>query len=108
MTAPDPFLALADPRRRAILLALTEQEQGVSALVARIGIRQPEVSKHLAVLREASLVRRRRDGRRQIYRLDPAGFAPVRAWLAHFEQLWNHRFDRLEALLDDLQQEPHR
>ncbi len=105
MTAPDPFLALSDPRRRAILLALNDGEQAVADLVAHIGIRQPEISKHLTVLRQSQLVARRRDGRRQLYRLDPEGFASVRTYLAAFEHLWNQRFDRLDTLLQQLQQE---
>lgn len=92
------FGALADPTRRAILAALREAEAPVHVLAADFEISRPAVSKHLAVLRDAGLVRERREGRENIYALDRAALADARAWLTAF---WRGRLSALKALAEE-------
>jgi DNA-binding transcriptional ArsR family regulator len=66
---------------------------------------QPQVSKHLRVLSEVGLVRCRADGRRRLYRLEPARLRPFHEWLAKYEQAWNERLDRMDDYLSELQQQ---
>ena len=96
------FQALADPSRRAIFEALTLGEAAVKDLTARFSISQPAVSQHLATLRDAGLVDGRREGRCVYYRVQPEGLAPLIDWIAHFRAFWTDRLDRLERLLDTL------
>ena len=101
-TSPSPmFRALADPTRRAIFEQLARQgEQTVHALTHYAGVSQPAVSKHLAVLKRARLVRHRRAGRETHYRARPDALAPMVDWLRHYGAFWSDRFDRLEAVLE--------
>jgi len=95
------FRALADPTRRAIFEELSRQgEQTVHALTHYAGVSQPAVSKHLAVLKRARLVRHRRAGRETHYRARPDALAPMVDWLRHYGAFWSDRFDRLEAVLE--------
>ena len=95
------FRTLADPTRRAIFERLSrEGEQTVRALTDRAGVSQPAVSKHLAVLKQAGLVRDRRAGRQTHYRAQPQALAPLIDWMRLYGAFWRDRFDRLEALLD--------
>ncbi|MDP9144485.1 MAG: metalloregulator ArsR/SmtB family transcription factor [Actinomycetota bacterium] len=96
------FRALADPSRRAIFESLTRGEAAVKDLTARFDISQPAVSQHLATLREAGLVRGRRDGRRAYYRVDPRGMKPLINWIAHYRAFWMEHVDRLEQLLEKM------
>jgi len=82
---PDPFRGMADPTRRALLAYLTGRPHGVSELAEHFDVSRPAISKHLRVLRDARLVRERREGRNRIYELDPAG---VKALRAYFDQFW--------------------
>lgn len=94
------FLALADPRRRAIFVALFRGEATVKDLTARFDISQPAVSQHLAALKDAGLVKARREGRCAYYRVEPRGMKPLIDWIAHYRAFWTERFDRLEKLLE--------
>lgn len=94
------FHALADPSRRAIVESLTEGEAAVNDLTARFRISQPAVSQHLAVLKDAGLVQRRRDGRRVYYRVEPRGMKPLIDWISHYRAFWTDRVGRLERLLE--------
>ena len=95
------FRALADPTRRAIFERLVSGgEQTVRALTDFSGVSQPAVSKHLALLKVAGLVRDRPTGRTVHYRADPQGLAPLNDWMSHYGAFWQHRFDRLEDLLE--------
>jgi DNA-binding transcriptional ArsR family regulator len=94
------FQALADPSRRAIVELLTEGESAVQDLTARFRISQPAVSQHLAVLKDAGLVQRRRDGRRVLYRVEPRGMKPLIDWISHYRAFWTDRVGRLERLLE--------
>jgi DNA-binding transcriptional ArsR family regulator len=96
-----PYDALAEPSRREILDLLRERERPVGELVSHLRISQPGVSKHLRVLREAGLVGVRPDGRRRLYRLQPAPLAEVDAWLAPYRRYWSERFDALERHLKE-------
>jgi DNA-binding transcriptional ArsR family regulator len=99
------FRALADPTRRGIFEELTRQgEQTVHALTRYAGVSQPAVSKHLTVLKRARLVQHRRDGRETHYRAQPDALAPVVNWLDHYGAFWRDRFDRLEDLLNRMDQ----
>jgi len=94
------FKALSDPTRRAIFEHLTRDgEQTVHALTYRAGVSQPAVSKHLRVLKLASLVRRRREGRETHYSAQPQALAPVADWMNLYGSFWRDRFDQLENLL---------
>jgi DNA-binding transcriptional ArsR family regulator len=104
--APDAlFKTLADPTRRAIFERLIRDgEQTVRALTDRAGVSQPAVSKHLGVLRLAGLVCDRRDGRQTHYRAQPEGLAPLIDWMSRCGTFWRDRFDRLETLLNKMDQ----
>jgi DNA-binding transcriptional ArsR family regulator len=103
-TTADTFNAVAEPRRREILEVLVGGERPVNDLVAQLGLAQPQVSKHLRVLRAVGVVDVREDGRQRLYRLNGAALRPMHDWLKQFEQSWSERFDALDAVLDDLKQ----
>lgn len=92
--------ALAEPRRVAILELLRDGEQPVGALVGRLGVSQPAVSKHLRVLKDAGLVEARVDAQRRLYRIRPEPLADLDEWLAGYRELWTTRLDRLEDHLE--------
>jgi DNA-binding transcriptional ArsR family regulator len=94
------FEVLAEPTRRQILDLLQPAERSVSDLVARLGLSQPGVSKHLKVLRDAGLVEVRVDAQRRWYRLRAAPLAEVDEWLAPYRRFWRDRLDALEEHLD--------
>jgi DNA-binding transcriptional ArsR family regulator len=96
------FQALADPSRRAIFESLTRGEAAVKELTARFEISQPAVSQHLATLKDAGLVNRRREGRCVYYRVRPRGLRPLVDWITHYRAFWTERVERLEQLLEKL------
>ena len=102
-TTHDPFNAVAEPRRRRLLEALGSQEQSVNELVELLGWSQPTVSKHLAVLKEVGLVRERREGRQRLYRVNPGRLKPIYDWVAPFERFWSDRFERLDDVLEEIE-----
>ena len=95
------WAALVDPHRRAVLDLLAQGECSVGELVERLGLTQPQASKHLRVLREAGLVRVERRAQRRIYAVDPAPMAELDRWLAPYRRLWNQSLDRLGAHLEE-------
>jgi DNA-binding transcriptional ArsR family regulator len=103
-TTSDVFNAIAEAHRRDILDALIDGEKAVGEIVNGLSMSQPQISKHLRVLSEVGLVRCRADGRRRLYRLEPARLRPLREWLARYEQAWNDRMDRVDDYLKELQQ----
>jgi DNA-binding transcriptional ArsR family regulator len=107
-TTTDAFNAVAEPRRRQLLDLLAGGERSVSDLVEEMGLAQPLVSKHLAVLREVGLVRVREAGRRRLYRLDPAPLRAVADWLRPYERFITERFDLLDAVVRDLKDQEDR
>lgn len=104
-TTSDVFNAIADAHRREILDTLIDGEKPVGAIVDDLSMSQPQVSKHLRVLSEVGLVSCRAEGRRRLYRLEPAHLRPFRDWLAKYEQALNERLDRMDAYLKELQQQ---
>ena len=104
-TTADAFNAIAEPRRREILDVLAAGERPVNELVRALGLAQPQVSKHLRVLREVGAVEVREDGRHRLYRLNANALEPVHDWVARYAQLWSDRFDQLDAVLEDLKRE---
>ena len=96
----DVFRAVADPTRRRLLDLLEAGERTVSELVARFRISQPAVSKHLRVLREVGLVRRRQRGRERVYSLEAQPLREVADWIAHYERFWNEKLQSLGDYLD--------
>ncbi len=103
-TTADVFNAVAEARRREILDTLIGREKAVGAIVKDLSMSQPQVSKHLRVLSEVGLVRCRAEGRRRLYRLEPARLRPFHDWLAKYEQAWNERLDRMDQYLNELQE----
>jgi DNA-binding transcriptional ArsR family regulator len=104
-TTADAFNAVAEPRRREILDALVGGERPVNELVRRLGLAQPQVSKHLRVLREVGAVQVRDEGRQRLYRLNGHALKPIHDWVKTYERTWSERFDQLDAVLEDLEQE---
>jgi DNA-binding transcriptional ArsR family regulator len=103
-TTADAFNAVAEPRRREILDVLAAGERPVNDLVRALGLPQPQVSKHLRVLREVGAVEVREDGRRRLYRLNGEVLKPIHDWVKPFEESWSERFDQLDAVLEELKQ----
>lgn len=101
MVSETTWAALADPHRRAVLDLLATGEHAVNDVVERLRLTQPQASKHLRVLREANLVRVRKDAQRRLYRLDPRPMVEIDAWLAPYRQRWNQSLDRLEDHLEE-------
>ena len=101
-TTADAFNAVAEPRRRQILDALVDGELPVNALVGRLGLAQPQVSKHLRVLREVDLVDVRDAGRQRMYKVNGRSLKPIHDWVSSYEQLWNERYEELDTVLDEL------
>ena len=99
------FKSLADPTRRALFERLCRKgEQTVGALTALAGISQPAVSKHLAVLKQAGLVRDRHEGRQTHYSARPGALAPLIDWTSEMAGFWESRLDQLEDLLKRMDQ----
>ena len=99
------FRTLADPTRRAIFEFLCrEGDQTVGALTAQAGVSQPAVSKHLGILKQAGLVRDRRDGRQTHYGAQRGALAPLIDWTSQMAGFWQGRFDQLEDLLRRMDQ----
>jgi DNA-binding transcriptional ArsR family regulator len=103
-TTSDVFNAVAEPQRRQILDALAHEERTVGDLVDRLKIAQPHVSRHLRVLREVGAVEVRDSGRQRFYRIRAEALKPIQDWLQGFAEIWSARFDRMDVVLDELQQ----
>jgi DNA-binding transcriptional ArsR family regulator len=97
------FEIIAEPNRRAILSLLVSSEQSVGAIERQLRMSQPTVSKHLRVLREAGFVESTVDAQRRLYRLNPAPFQALDAWLAQFRRFWSAHVDALERHLDRME-----
>ena len=95
-TTSDAFNAIAEPRRRQILLLLADREYSVNQIVESLHVDQPSVSKHLRVLRDTGLVRMRCDGRQKLYRTNAEGIRPLHEWASEFERYWSHQLNRVK------------
>ncbi|MDX6451462.1 MAG: hypothetical protein QOH16_1511 [Gaiellaceae bacterium] len=104
-TTTDAFNAVAEPRRRQILDALAGGERPVNELVHLLGLAQPQVSKHLRVLREVGAVDVREEGRQRLYRLNGEALKPIHDWVKSYERTWSERFEALDGVLEELKQE---
>ena len=102
-TTHDPFNAVAEPKRRAIVDALGAAERSVNEIVELLGWPQPMVSKHLGVLKKVGLVRERREGRQRLYRVDVEKLKPIYDWVTPFERYWSERYERLDEVLLEIQ-----
>ena len=101
-TTSDAFNAVAEPRRRQILDLLGARERPVNDLVRLLGLAQPQVSKHLRILRQVGAVQVRDQGRQRMYRLNGAALKPIYDWVKNYERSWSERFDRLDVVLEEL------
>ena len=104
-TTADAFNAIAEPRRRQILDVLSGGERPVNELVGLLGLAQPQVSKHLRVLREVGAVGVREEGRRRLYSVNGRALKPIHDWVKNYERTWSDRFELLDAVLDELKDE---
>jgi DNA-binding transcriptional ArsR family regulator len=104
-TTTDAFNAVAEPRRRQILDVLAGGERPVNDLVHVLGVPQPQVSKHLRVLRAVGAVDVRTEGRQRLYRLNGYALKPIHDWVGAYERSWSERFERFDDVLDDLKKE---
>lgn len=100
------FLALADPTRRAILARLARSEASVTELAEPFAISQPAISKHLKVLERAGLITVGQDAQRRPRRIEGKPLAEASAWLERYRAMWEMSFERLDAVLEELQREP--
>jgi DNA-binding transcriptional ArsR family regulator len=103
-TTADAFNAVAEPRRRQIVDLLAGGERAVNDLVRELGLAQPQVSKHLRVLREVGVVAVREDGRRRLYRLHGPALKPIHDWVKAYEESWSERFGALDLVLSELKE----
>lgn len=104
-TTADTFNAVAEPRRRQILDVLMAGERSVGDLVDLLGLAQPQVSKHLRVLREVGAVDVRGDGRQRLYRLNGPALKPIHDWVKRYERTWAERFDLMDDVLEELKEQ---
>lgn len=95
-TTSDVFNAIAEPRRRDILVFLADRERSVTDIVDALGLPQPSVSKHLKVLRDVGLMQVRREGRQVFYRTDADAIRPLHEWSRTFERFWGHQLARVK------------
>jgi len=107
-TTTDAFNAVAEPRRRQIVDLLADGERPVGDLVRALGLGQPQVYKHLRVLREVGLVQVRDRGRQRLYRLNAHALKPIHDWVKGYERLWSERYELLDDVLEDLKQKERR
>jgi DNA-binding transcriptional ArsR family regulator len=103
-TTADAFNAVAEPRRRQILDALAGGERPVNDLVRELDLSQPQVSKHLRVLREVGAVWVREAGRQRLYRVNGDALKPIHDWVSEYERMWSERFEQLDAVLEELKE----
>ena len=101
-TTSDVFNAVAEPRRREILIFLLDGERPVTDIVAYLSLDQPSVSKHLRVLRDVGLVRVRRNGRHQLYQTRADGIRPLHEWASTFERYWSHQLLRVKQRAEQM------
>jgi DNA-binding transcriptional ArsR family regulator len=104
-TTTDAFNAVAEPRRRQILDVLAGGERPVNDLVRLLGLAQPQVSKHLRVLREVGVVEVRDEGRQRLYRVNGLALKPIHDWVSSYQRSWTERFEALDVVLEDLKEQ---
>jgi len=102
-TTFDPFNAIAEPKRRALIEALVGKEQSVNQIVERMGWNQPMVSKHLGVLKQVGLVSERKQGRYRVYKVNASKLKPIQEWVIQFERYWGNSLGYLDEYLNEIQ-----
>jgi len=107
-TTADVFNAVAEPRRRQILDLLAAGEASVNHLVELLGLTQPQVSKHLRVLREVGVVEVRDEGRQRLYQVNGRALKPIHDWVKGYEHAWSRRFDLMDEVLAELKAQEDR
>ncbi|MGN6506477.1 MAG: ArsR/SmtB family transcription factor [Tepidisphaeraceae bacterium] len=105
-TTLDPFNAIAEPKRRAVLGLLAKGEMPVNGLVQGLGWPQPQVSKHLKVLLEVGLVQVRQTGRQRVYRVNGCQMKTLHDWIVTFERLWDHQLLRIKERAEAMEKQP--
>jgi DNA-binding transcriptional ArsR family regulator len=103
-TTSDVYNAIAEPQRRDIIDLLKKGELPVNDIADALGMKQPQTSKHLKVLKEVGLVGVRKEGKQRLYKLNSQELKPVFDWVQSYEHLWRERYDRLDDYLTKLQQ----
>ena len=103
-TTADAFNAVAEPRRRQIVDVLAGGEHSVNEVVRALGLAQPQVCKHLRVLREVGVVDVRDEGRHRLYRLNGHALKPIHDWVKSYERSWSERFEQLDVVLEELKE----
>jgi DNA-binding transcriptional ArsR family regulator len=95
-TTLDSFNAIAEPQRRRVLDLLQSGDRPVNDLVISLGLTQPQVSKHLSVLKQVGLVNVRKQGRQRVYQLNGENLKPIHEWVKNYERFWQHQLDRVK------------
>ena len=98
----DAFAALADPNRFRIVELLRAGERSVNDIGERLRLNQPQVSKHLRVLKEAGLVDVEPRAQQRVYELRPQALRQLHDWAERYRQLWDERFDQMDGLIEEL------
>jgi DNA-binding transcriptional ArsR family regulator len=101
MTGMDGFTAVADPTRRKIVETLASKGQlSATQISDQFPITAQAISQHLKVLREANVLYMEKKAQQRLYRLNPASIRQIEAWAQQIKQLWEARFDAIEAILE--------
>ena len=95
----DPFQAIADPTRRAILLLVAAQSMTAGAIASNFDTARPTVSKHLQILTECELLKQEQNGRKVSYHINAKKMKEVADFIEPFRQMWDDRFDKLETIM---------
>jgi DNA-binding transcriptional ArsR family regulator len=107
-TTSDVFNAIAEQKRRQILVFLAADEKAVSEIVDALRLDQPTVSKHLRVLRDVGLVRMRRNGRHKLYQTEAKAIRPLHEWASTFERYWTHQLERVKQRAEKMAEDQKR
>lgn len=99
----DPFQAIADPTRRAILMLLATNAMTAGAIAANFDTARPTISKHLQILTECELLRQEQNGREMHYHLNPVKMKEIADFIEPFRQMWDDRFNKLEQIMKTYQ-----
>jgi DNA-binding transcriptional ArsR family regulator len=103
----DVFQAIADPTRRAILVLVASQAMTAGAIAANFDTARPTISKHLQILTECQLLTQEQSGREIYYHLNPTNFREIAEFIEPFRELWDERFNKLEAVMKTYQSKQH-